>query len=462
MTILNAKRYVVRKFKVRPAPRMRHAFNMSMSLLTVCSALLVSSPATAAGDGRDQALQSFQIRRLEATLKAAADGPTREYFNGMAANREGRLWVSIRLLTAALPSLRRSSVSRAALALQALTDDYGKLFEYKKAAASAEELLASFATELSPIQRQGVEDDAAVYRILSDTPRQTIGFAGPVALQTGRNVLGSLEADLSVNGVGGKWLLDTGANMSVVTHGFAERLRLQPLPGSARVQALTGVENTMRVAVIPTLRLGGAILHHVVVLVLPDKDLNIPYDKEGHRYQINAIIGYPVLQALGRLTFRRDGRLLAGDLASDSHGGVRMYMKGLRPVIECKMAGHSLPFSFDTGASRTELLTAYYERFKSQAPHWQQVEKVSAGAGGAVRKKGFVQRVLKLQVGARTATLRDVMIDAADTGVDNAAIYGNLGQDFVSGFDSFTIDFRSMRFSLGEPLGSPWGAPNAR
>jgi len=31
-------------------------------------------------------------------------------------------------------------------------------------------------------------------------------------------------------------------------------------------------------------------------------------------------------------------------------------------------------------------------------------------------------------------------------------VYGNLGQDVVADFDSFTLDFSAMSFSLGEPL----------
>jgi hypothetical protein len=37
----------------------------------------------------------------------------------------------------------------------------------------------------------------------------------------------------------------------------------------------------------------------------------------------------------------------------------------------------------------------------------------------------------------------------------NAAIdllFGNLGQDFVDGFESFTLDFANMTFSLGRRI----------
>jgi hypothetical protein len=40
-------------------------------------------------------------------------------------------------------------------------------------------------------------------------------------------------------------------------------------------------------------------------------------------------------------------------------------------------------------------------------------------------------------------------------GIDE--FYGNLGQDFVVGFESFTLDFSKMTFGLGTPLAAHGG-----
>jgi hypothetical protein len=37
-----------------------------------------------------------------------------------------------------------------------------------------------------------------------------------------------------------------------------------------------------------------------------------------------------------------------------------------------------------------------------------------------------------------------------NSGIDE--LYGNLGQDLVASFESFTLDFSKMTFSLGTPL----------
>ena len=55
-------------------------------------------------------------------------------------------------------------------------------------------------------------------------------------------------------------------------------------------------------------------------------------------------------------------------------------------------------------------------------------------------------------VGDKTVTLKKVPIYVSGAGTDTDDQYGNLGQDAVANFDSFTPDFARMSFRLGEPL----------
>src|SRR5208282_2404395 len=96
---------------------------------------------------------------------------------------------------------------------------------------------------------KGARNDAELAQILREAPAQTVIWDGAVRLETERNPLNSMNAELTVNGVQGPWLLDTGANLSVVSKGFAERLGVKLLPGVAHTQGgLTGIENPLHVA----------------------------------------------------------------------------------------------------------------------------------------------------------------------------------------------------------------------
>lgn len=435
----------------------RSALLLSISLLLsliVCIELARGLAPPRAGevvDGPDSELENFQFRELEARLKIMPSGTQRDYFAGVLANREGRTDDSIRLLESALPAIRASHPDRAAIALEALADDYNKSFRYDDAARIYDDLLANFSEHLGPQKLQGTKDDAEVMHLLRGAPAQTITWQGPVRLRTERNILGSVDTELTVNGVKEQWLLDTGANFSVVSKGFAHRLGLNPLPGFAQTMSgVTGIENPLQVAVMPALEIGGATLHNVVVLILDDANLKVPLGKEA--YQINGIIGYPVFQALGVVTFLHEGWFEAGDAAPRSAGGTKMYMKQLTPVIECGIEGQDLPFSLDTGASGTDLSIRYFEKFREKIKTWKKTTNKSFGAGGVVKRKNYLQPRLNLRIGEKTVTLKRVSIFPMAVGSDLDELYGNLGQDIVAGFDSFTLDFSKMTFNLGAPL----------
>ncbi|HEY0306685.1 MAG TPA: aspartyl protease family protein [Acidobacteriaceae bacterium] len=405
-------------------------------------------------NGPDAEVSEFNIRALELSVQAMTASPERDYFSGVLANRTGQIDESIRLLNSALPAVRTTSPARAAIALQALADDYNKRFQYGKAEQAYEDLLANFPNQLKADQLQGTKDDAGVARILRSAPVQTIVRNGPTRLKTKRNPLGLINVSLTVNGVKEAWLLDTGANLSVVTKSFAKRLGLTLLPGTGQALAgLTGIENPLRVALIPTLQMGGATLHNVVVMVLDDSNLRVGPGKDS--YQIQGILGYPVFEALGTITFLHDGGFESVETTQPNKDGARMYMKLLTPVIEGSVEGEQLPFSFDTGAQGTNLLVRYYNRFHNESSTWTKAENKSFGAGGGVQRTIYVQPRVRLGIGNKTVTLKNIPIFTSASGSDIDELYGNLGQDVVAGFDSFTFDFAAMKFRLGEPLSPP-------
>ena len=372
------------------------------------------------------------------------DGPERDYFSGMLAARAGRFGDAIDQINRALPSLRSSAPKRAALALEAIGTAYTADNRYADAARAYAELSESFAKQLDDFPAE----DAALVRILSGTPPQTISWHGPVKLKTAKNPIASRDADLVVNGVRGPWLLDTGANQSVVSRTFAKRLGVTPLPGVASVgSGLTGRQSSLQVAVLPTMQIGGATLTNVVLLVLEDE--NLGFGSGPDRYQINAFLGYPVLKALGAVTFRAD-EFIAGETAEPNEGR-RMYMRGLTPAIECEVEGRPLLFTFDTGASSTTLSVRYYDLFRAQAGSWKTRPIESAGAGGSVTRDFYIQPRLVMKMSTSTATLRDVTITPTRMNAGLDVLFGNLGQDFVDSFDSVSLNFSTMKFSVGAP-----------
>ena len=348
-----------------------------------------------------------------------------------------------RLPVGALPQLRQSAPRCAAFALDALATAHIAESRYGAASRAYAELSDRYADQLEHFPA----DDAALARILSETAPQTVSWEGPVQLKTSKNPIGSAVAELLVNGVRGPWLLDTGANQSVVSRTFAERLGVTPLEGRAVAgSGLTGRESSARVMVLPTMHVGGATLTNVVLVIVDDESLRMGSGRDA--YQIDAILGYPVLKALGAVTFTRDS-FLAGKVAEISGPGLPMSMRGLIPVIHGDIDGQSIPFTLDTGASSTELSTRYYESFRRQAAAWKTRTVERAGVGGSIHQLVYVQPRLSMNVGTSTVTLKDVSIVPVRTNGSIDILFGNLGQDFFDSFESFSLNLSTMRFTPG-------------
>jgi hypothetical protein len=85
--------------------------------------------------------------------------------------------------------------------------------------------------------------------------------------------------------------------------------------------------------------------------------------------------------------------------------------------------------------------------FQTQSSAWTKGSAESAGAGGSVRQMFFSQPSLAISAGGGSATLSDVSILAERTKAGIDILFGNLGQDFVDGFERVTLDFGKMTFA---------------
>lgn len=419
---------------------------------SISSSVQLPQPSTSSG--LDGFIKNFDYPRLADAVDAMPPSADRDYFAGVLANRAGRVPESIELLTKVLPQLASSQPDRAAIALQSLADNYIKSYRYNEAIHAYEELLNKFASHLAPAEEQSSEDDYRAALLLKNAPPQNVSGAAKIDLPTQRNpALDTIETSLTVNGVQQSWILDTGANFSTVSASFAAKLGVKLSQDVAQTQGLTGAENKLHVALLPELKLGGARLRNVVLLVLDDKNLDVATGKKTH-YQINAVLGYPVLQALQRITFTKDGHFLAGPDSPSGENGARLFMNDLTPLLECKVDNRRILFSFDTGANGSLLSDRFYREFPGDFKGLKKKHYATSGAGGMKETKAYYLPELQLTVGQVRTLLRKVPVVPV-MGTDLDKLYGNLGRDLVDPYRSFTIDFESMRLLLGEKLPAP-------
>jgi len=393
----------------------------------------------------DSLVAKREYPKLEESLpQASLDDSTRAYFEGVLANRRNELDRSISLLEPLVPGLKATRPDRAAVALRSLADSYVKSFRYADADRAYAQLLTGYAKRFTPADRQSLKDDAATNALLKDAPAQSVEMHGEFSLATHHSPIGTIDTDLTVEGITKSWILDTGANFSVVTESLARQMGLKLSEGTAQTQGTSGAENRLHTAIIPEIRIGSATVRNVVALVLEDKSLTIPLPKG--KYQIEAILGYPVLSALGQLTFTNDNRVLVG--TGGDATGAKIYMQELNPLIEYRIAGRDLLLMMDTGASSTSLTARYREAFPDQFIGLTEEAHAVAGAGGTKKIRAYELPELKIGIGNQTATLKGVFVSAEPLGTDFDMLYGTTGRDLTGQFKSFTLDFKSMRFRV--------------
>ena len=246
------------------------------------------------------------------------------------------------------------------------------------------------------------------------------------------------------------WIWDTGANISTITKSTAERLGLTVSKGHAQtLGAATGTEVPLSTAIIPELTLGGAIVHNVVVLVMNDKELNINLGTQG-TYQINGILGYPVLAAMQTFTVG-GGEMQVGISKDASARRARLYVDEMTPLISASSGGDSLIFQFDTGNSGADLTARFLKRFPKRFASLKSERGQFGGAGGTKTVTIYHLPELELSLGSATAEFKNVTLFDGDRVELLDKLFGNLGQGLLNQFQTYTVDFSRMQVIFGDP-----------
>jgi predicted aspartyl protease len=362
-------------------------------------------------------------------------------FRGILANRKNRLRDSIQLLAPMAPVLATAPPSwREQELMTTLGDDYSKVFEYGKAEAMFAALLKRYGRSLSGHERRTINERMREMQLLRAAPPQTVEQGHSETLPSTFNPLGLLEVPVEINGKTESWLLDTGANTCVITETTARRIGLQLLDGTATTEDISGLPVTFRIGVVPQLKIGSSIFHNVELPVTNDKNLNFG------GYQIQGIIGFPIQSALGIITIYADGRVGIRTEPTPSSAS-DLFMEGQSPVVAAQVTGTVRLFTLDTGATGSNLSQRLYQAIKSQTGWQKNADEVMKGAGGSHSIRSRRIGRLLIAVGGQQVQLTDVAVFTEPTHSALDDFFGNLGQDLLHSFKSYTIDFDNMKFS---------------
>ncbi len=319
--------------------------------------------------------------------------------------------------------------------LRAQQINYGRLGRYKNAFETAATILKHCAHLLGSAELENFRNMARIWSNLLAQPPQSVVINGPVHILMKRDKAGLATLPVTGFGVSLNFIFDTGANLCTTTETNARKLNMRITDSLVNVRSITGAMVAARIAVCPHLYIRGIHLQNTVFIVFPDNALYI----QPLQHQIEGIIGFPVIQALGAVQITRANEFIVQQRTS---GGKEenMAFDFLTPVINIEGESYTL----DTGADETMLYLPYYLKHKKRIDSVYRPEQLRfSGVGGSVLKEGYYIQFSPV-LGNKSTVLDSVMLFREHIGSSGDHYYGNIGQDLIKQFEKMTLDFRAM------------------
>jgi hypothetical protein len=313
--------------------------------------------------------------------------------------------------------------------------NHSKLFEYAAADEAILEMLNKYPSLMTPEDLDDFRNTRKIWAALRNQPKQVVELPHDARLTMKTNQLGLHTLPVANDSTIMDFIFDTGANFSTVTESTAQKMNIQVLDTTQiDVGSITGEKVKARIGIAPALQLGEIRVMHAVFLVFPDKALAIPQ----LRFQINGIIGYPVIEAFKEIQLTPAGDCIIPVKRSE-HSEQNLAIDFLTPVISLD----GTAYTFDSGANATTLFSNYYQLHRDEIDKKYKETSISfAGAGGHTTKTGYVVS-FTTHVNGQEITLDSVQLFREKLKGDE--VYpGNIGQDLIRKFSRMTLNFESM------------------
>ena len=374
---------------------------------------------------------------------------------------DGHHWFELRdAVTAASPALYRGAVAcafneaadcdrilatlihadpksdEAAEARGLLVYRYQRAGRYREALAAVDALLEEEPGNAS------LQAARVFFGALARYPDQSVAAQAPSTIGY-RMKGGNLFVPITVGSHTGSYIVDTGANFSLMSESEARRLGLQIFDDGASVTDATGRSSGARTTVVDEIRVGATRIRNVVFLVARDDQqpfVDLDPDERG-------VLGLPVLLAFESFRWTADGAFQTALTGGDrDRSAANLCFDGGMPATAARFADRAIELHLDTGARTTHLWPRFARDFASiLSERGTRGTKRVTGVAHSVEAAAIVVPDLTIAIGGHDTSLRPayVLTDTTDAAGDRS--HGNLGMDLLRQSHSVTVDFHAMR-----------------
>jgi len=315
-------------------------------------------------------------------------------------------------------------------------DTASKLYDYKKAKLATEIILNKFKYLLSEHSLKKRENDLKLWSALENIPKQTTTIKTTTQLKIKKDKADLNTLLIHIKSDSLMFVLDTGANFSVVSKRNAERMNMSIIKADIEIGSITKKRVIAQLAICPLIILGNIEIKNSIFFVVEDDALNFPeFD-----YKISGILGNPIIQSFKEIQITHDNFFIVPKKQTCTHHTSNLAMDRLTPLvyIDGKL------FLLDTGAQNSILYSYYYTENKDLIDRKYKLTKTKIGGVGGIREFDGYSIDYTLNLQNKKIILAETKLLYNTTNHHYPYIYGNLGQDFIHRFNKVIINFEKM------------------
>ena len=414
-------------------------------------------------------LADHQYSRVAAQLDQLPPQDAQLY-RGVLANRANDLRQSVQLLEPLVDAVTASGDTvHEKLLRTALAEDYLRLGDWSKAATAFETLDTRLHAKLSADEQDEIEMPLKMLPLARNNPPATIDACDPFTLQVTTDPLGLVDIPVFVDARSRDWMLDPTLPFNLIARSTAKEVGLKLSEEKATIHTLTGKAIEVQATVVPRFTIGGRLtVLNMTAFVYNDADYYFPHTG----YQVEGVLGYPALAAIGSLTITSDDTIQVrptkqigtpdkDDLLTD---GAPFFLDGDQVIVAFKRVrassdaaappdpagsgtGDERMYAIDAGGQQTWLTSRYFDEHAAEF-NSMKVDLYAPPGQASGSQPSYIAETVPLRVGNATIELHYIRVLTQPLGssaLDD--VYGILGVVALGQLKSYTFDYRTMRFS---------------
>lgn len=375
-----------------------------------------------------------------------------QFYRGILANRENNVKKSIALLEPLVAKVTASGdKAHEKLLREALAQDYLREGDYAKAATAYATLESRLGAMLSADEQADIEMPLKMAPLAAGNPPMTVDPCEPFEMQVSRDPLGLTDVPVFVDATPRSWMLDPTAPFNLISQSTAREVGLKVSDQAVTIRTLTGRPIQVHATVIPRFTIGGRLtLRNVTAFVYDDAAYFYP--RTG--YQVEGVLGYAALQALGSITMTQNETIEVQPAKSAKGSddpaaavGAHFFLDGDQMIVALGQVGNERMYAVDAAGQQSYLTSRYYDEHMRDFTGLKPALFSVPGSDALPPQPAYTAETVPLNVGGTTIQAHFLQVLTQPLG--NAAlddVYGVLGVDVLDQLRSYTFDYRSMRF----------------